>query len=132
MGKEQNFGTMINTNGLDKNPDNINKDGRPTSIRTELKELLQANGTITFDKGSIQSINDDGSVTLKVAESQSLALKLIDWAMSKKGNESIKAIQMIMDQVDGKPIQTNNIGFKEQPLFVDIPVISWANTNPVD
>jgi len=32
-------------------------------------------------------------------------MKLSSWAMSKKGNDSLKAIQMIMEQVDGKPNQ---------------------------
>jgi len=32
-------------------------------------------------------------------------MKLSSWAMSKKGNDSLKAIQMIMEQVDGKPKQ---------------------------
>jgi len=53
----------------------------------------------------VVKINDDGSVVLKLPTQMQLAMKLSSWAMSKKGNDSLKAIQMIMEQVDGKPKQ---------------------------
>tara|TARA_R110001599_G_scaffold334255_1_gene550574 strand:+ start:562 stop:966 length:405 start_codon:yes stop_codon:yes gene_type:complete len=100
-----NFGDKVNTNGLDKNKDNINREGRPVSIRGQIKGLLENEGNLTIQASQIIKTNEDGSVVVKVPTQTQIALKLQGWAMSKKGNDSLKAIQMIMEQVDGKPLQ---------------------------
>jgi len=102
----ENFGDKINTNGLDKNPQNINKKGQPVSIRAQLKDLLEADGNVTIPASQVIKVHDDGSVTLKLPTQMQLAMKLSSWAMSKKGNDSLKAIQMIMETIDGKPSQS--------------------------
>mgnify|MGYP003652141045 CR=1 FL=1 len=94
-----------NTNGFDKNKQNINRDGRPVSIRNQIKELLENEGNLTIQTNQIIKTNEDGSVVVKVPTQTQIALKLQGWAMSKKGNDSLKAIQMIMEQIDGKPLQ---------------------------
>ena len=81
------------------------KGGRPISIKAQLKDLLESEGNLTIPAKQIISINDDGSVVMKVPTQMQLAMKLQSWAMSKKGGDSLKAIQMIMEQVDGKPKQ---------------------------
>jgi len=81
------------------------KGGRPVSIRNQLKDLLEADGNVTMPANQVLKINDDGSVVLKLPTQMQLAMKLSSWAMSKRGNDSLKAIQMIMDQIDGKPLQ---------------------------
>lgn len=111
-----NFGDKLNTNGFDKNPENINKDGRPVSIREQLKDLLEAEGNVTMPANQVVSINDDGSVTLKLPTQMQLAMKLSSWAMSKKGNDSIKAIKMIMEQIEGKPSQKTEHSIKLEQI----------------
>jgi|AntAceMinimDraft_6_1070360.scaffolds.fasta_scaffold07654_3 hypothetical protein len=99
--------------GIDKNigietrfpKNNPTKGGRPVSIRNQLKDLLEAEGNVTMPANQVVKINEDGSVVLKLPTQMQLAMKLSSWAMSKKGNDSLKAIQMIMEQVDGKPNQ---------------------------
>ena len=83
------------------------KGGRPVSIRAQLKDLLEAEGNVTMPASQVVKINDDGSVILKLPTQMQMAMKLSSWAMSKKGNDSLKAIQMIMEQIDGKPVQPN-------------------------
>jgi len=100
-----NFGDKRNASGFDKNPQNINKKGRTISIKAQIKDLLQSEGNITFPASQVAMVNEDGSVTLKLPTQMQLAMKLSSWAMSKKGNDSLKAIQMIMEQIDGKPKQ---------------------------
>jgi len=90
---------------FDKMPENINREGRPVSIRQQLKDLLEAEGNVTMPANQVVKVNEDGSVVLKLPTQMQLAMKLSSWAMSKKGNDSLKAIQMIMEQVDGKPKQ---------------------------
>jgi len=116
-GKESNKGQ-----GFDNNPQNINKNGRPVSIRNQIKELLEKDGEITIPPNQVVKINDDGSITIKLPTQMQMAMKLSSWAMSRKGNDSLKAIQIIMEQIDGKPKQEidNNhkftgmdIGFEE-------------------
>lgn len=113
-GKESNKGK-----GFDANPQNINREGRPVSIRNQLKDLLEAEGNVTMPANQVVKINEDGSVVLKLPTQMQLAMKLSSWAMSKRGNDSLKAIQMIMEQIDGKPkqeveqLQTQTIIFTE-------------------
>lgn len=100
-----NFGNKINTNGFDKNPENINRNGRPASIKQELRNALNTEGKITIKAKNVLEVHSNGDVTIQTTQSETLANKLLDWALSRKGNESLKAIQMIMEQVDGKPKQ---------------------------
>ena len=92
-----------NSNGFANNKENINKEGRPVSIKTQVKDLLESEGNLTVPANQVVTINDDGSVVMKVPTQMQIAMKLQSWAMSKKGGDSLKAIQMIMEQVDGKP-----------------------------
>lgn len=100
----KNLKDKINTNGFDKNPENINKNGRKPSIKKELEKIALMDGIMTLPRSQVISI-DNKEVKIKLPKQDALALKLFSWAMSKKGNDSIKAIQMIMEQFDGKPSQ---------------------------
>jgi len=81
------------------------KGGRKPSIRKQLVELMKKDGQITIPSKQIVNLNDDGSVTMVLPTQMQLAMKLTSWAMSSKGGDSIKSIQMIMEQMDGKPKQ---------------------------
>lgn len=78
------------------------KGGRPVSIKKQLKEILQSNGEMTFEASEVISINEDGSVTIKVPTQMKIAMKITAWAESKKGGDSLKAIEMIMKQFDSE------------------------------
>jgi hypothetical protein len=99
------FGGRRNTNGFDKNPENINKKGRPPSIRKEIVKLLDGDGGLYVPAGSVESINEDGSVIVRIPNPSQFAMKLFQLAM--KGN--LKALQMVLEQVDGKPTQQTNL-----------------------
>lgn len=91
-----------NTNGFDKNPQNIAGKGKSVSIKSYIERILSDNGATQIPKEQVIKVNDDGSVVIKVPTQEALAMKLLAWAMSRKGNDSIKAIQMIMDYFDKK------------------------------
>jgi len=78
------------------------KGGRPVSIKAQVKDLLESEGNLTIPANQVVTINEDGSVVMKVPTQMQIAMKLQSWAMSKKGGDSLKAIQMIMEQIDGK------------------------------
>ena len=52
-------------------------------------------------------VNDEiiKGIEVKIPTATHISNRLIKWAMSKKGNDGLKAIQMIMEQIDGKPLQ---------------------------
>lgn len=85
------------------------KGGRKPSIKRELEKLLETEGVMIFPQEDIIQHNEDGSVTVKVPTSMQMALKLQDWANGNHGGNSIKAIQMIMEQIDGKPKNTHEV-----------------------
>ena len=81
------------------------KGGRPVSIKNQLKDLLESEGNLTITANQVVQIKDSGDIVIKVPTQMQMAMKLSSWAMSKKGNDSLKALQMIMEQIDGKPTQ---------------------------
>lgn len=82
------------------------KGGRKPSIRNRLKELLEHDeGVMTVPKSQVKEIHADGRVSIILPTEHQISMRLVNWAMSKKGNDSLKAIQMIMEQIDGKPTQ---------------------------
>ena len=94
-----------NSNGFDKRPEDAIKGGRKPSIRKQLIEMVGDNGTYTIAAEQILNINKDGSVEVDIPTSERLVLKLMEWVDSDKGSNSLKALQMIMEQIDGKPKQ---------------------------
>ena len=81
------------------------KGGRKPSIKNQLVDLLESEGNLTIQANQAVQIKDSGDVAIKVPTQMQMAMKLSSWAMSKKGNDSLKALQMIMEQIDGKPTQ---------------------------
>jgi len=120
MAKQDNFKGKGKDTRFPKN--DPTKGGRKPSIRNQLKELLEKEGKIKIDPRQVVSIEDDGGVIIKLPTQMQLAMKLQQWALSKKGNDSIKAIQMIMEQIDGKPKQEIDLDNRitEVPLFPDV------------
>ena len=109
----KNFGNKANTNGFDKRPEDTIKGGRKPSIKKQLQELLQANGEITIPKKNVIRVYKNGNVKLKLPTEMQLAMKLNSWALSQRGTDSIKALQLIMEQIDGKgtqPVELNAKG----------------------
>ena len=98
-----------NTGGFHVNPQNINRKGQPPSIKRRLKELLKKEGILTIDKEQVISVNEDGSVSISITTETMLALTLEKWAVSGEGKDSLKAINMIMLQIDGAPHQTTDV-----------------------
>lgn len=112
----ENFGAMANTNGFDKNPENINREGRPISVKEDLKRLLSNNGGILIPASNVLETHDNGDIIISLPKSETLAIKLLEWATSDKGNDSIKAIKMIMEQMEGKPNQKTEVSLHLEPI----------------
>lgn len=108
-GGDKNISGIDNTNGFQKNPQNINRKGRPPSIRKQIRELLGQSGEITIAKEQVITKHRDGSVTIMVPNDLKVAMKLEQWAMSSKEKASLGAIKIMVEQTDGKPDQTSNV-----------------------
>lgn len=88
--------------------------GRKPSIRNQLKELLDKDGSIVIKAKNVVRINEDGSVVIKLPTKQQAAMKVLQWAMSTQGSHSIAALKLLIEQVDGKPDQ--RLVVDEEPL----------------
>ncbi|WP_435134258.1 hypothetical protein [Formosa sp. A9] len=111
-----NFGDKVNTNGFDKRPEDTNKGGRKPSIKNQMIELLESNGEMIIQPENVIKIEDNGSVRIKIATEMQLAMKLNDWAMSKKGSDSLKALQIILETIDGKAKQSVDVTSGNKPI----------------
>ncbi len=100
----ENFKGKQNTNGLDKNPQNIDKSGRGASIKTQIGKLFANDGALTIEAKDVLSINKNGSVTIKLATEEQAAMQYLKWAFSDtpKGADMLHRLQ---EMLDGKPKQ---------------------------
>jgi len=97
----ENFNGKNNSNGFDKRPEDAKLGGRKPSIKNQLEKIAFSDGWLEFDIDDVEILI--GKVRIQVPELDAIALKLWQWAMSNKGNDSLKAIEMIMNHFDGKP-----------------------------
>ena len=102
-----------NTGGFHVNPQNINRKGQQLSIRNQLREILKMDGSMRIEKKHVIAINEDGSVEILMPKKDMVAMKLMQWALSNKGPDSIKAIQLVMEHLEGRPHQSLNISTDE-------------------
>lgn len=112
-GGNKNIKGSDNTGGFQVNPENINKKGRPISIRRQLREILAMDGTLKIKPEHVKKIHDDGSVDILMPKKDMIAMKLMQWAMSSKEGASVRSIQLIMEHLEGKPHQSLNISTDE-------------------
>ncbi len=108
-GGNKNIKPEDGTEGFQKNPQNINKKGRPISIRNQIREILAMDGTMKIKPEHVKKINDNGSVEILMPKKDMVAIKLMQWAMSNKETASVRSIQIIMDHLEGRPAQSLNI-----------------------
>lgn len=101
-------------------PENINRKGRPPSLKGELRKLLNKQGKVTFKKKEVIKVHDNGDVDVKVPEREALMMKLIRIAMSTASN-NVRAIQMVMEHLEGKPTQILEfMEYENKPtIFID-------------
>ena len=97
----KNLGEKANSNGFNKRPEDAKKGGakKGKRVKTVLAELLN-----NPSKKLKDLIPDDLEPT------EAIALELLSIAFSKDVNTNVKlnAIKVIMDRIDGKPIQSIN------------------------
>lgn len=94
-----------NTNGFKQNPENINPNGRPMSIKNQLQELLNNQEGIVIKKDQIIEQLEGGDIMITMPTKKMVAMKLLEWVRSDKGANSLKALQIVIEQIDGKPKQ---------------------------
>ncbi|MFA5234207.1 MAG: hypothetical protein WC390_07390 [Sulfurimonas sp.] len=130
-----NFGDKQNTAGLDKHPENINKNGRPKDFLTALlKEKIDSENNkiiITGEKVEQSEItgkwNKTGEqVTIEVL--MPTKEMIITALLKKAAKQDLKAIDMIFDRVEGKPKQQTEITGKDgkdliPPTITQIEII---------
>ena len=96
-----------NTNGFQKNPQNINKKGTPISIKNQLKELLLNEGELPIPASSlIKEIEKDGIkyYIFKIPTQNALAMRLLSIAMSKN-TSGFNALKLLLETFDGRAVQ---------------------------
>ena len=109
--------------GFDKNPQNINMNGRPktVSFKAEYEELLNKDGKITFSGDTVIDIgtkgNGDRFAVLKLPTKQSLALKFLSIAMSKNESNAMRAIEYLDIKFDGKPTQNIELDINNKQQY---------------
>jgi len=98
------------TNGFDKNPQNINREGRKPSLKKQLEKVALSDGWLTFDIKDVQILED--KIKVKVPKEEAMALKMFQIAMGKNPNAAMNAIKLYLETFDGKANQ--NIRIKSE------------------
>jgi len=116
-----------NSNWLKENKDNINRNWRPISFKAEFEKILNTEWTLKIPKENIHSVNEDWSITIKMAKKDAIVMKALWWAMSNKWSEATKMLIWIMEMFDWKAKQTidqtsklefeNEVSKEEQELI---------------
>lgn len=91
------------------------KNGRKPSIKKQLQELLETGGELKISNKDVVRIETNGDVLVSIPTEMQLAMKLFKIAMKGNNNTTLKAIQMIMEQVDGKPRQSVDVSNSKEP-----------------
>jgi len=96
--------------GFDKNPNNINKNGRPTiSLKKKFGEIYADNEPVIWvEEKSVQTKTVDGNKLFgfKLPPLDSYIVKLAKMANGKNDRVSMDAIKFLWEQFDGKAKQT--------------------------
>lgn len=107
MGNPENLTQHPNfqSNGFEKRPEDTKKGGRPVGIKKELKELLAADGQMVVKASDVVAIRENGDVVVNLTTETRVAYKLLKMTTGN-GTTALRAIQMIMEHLDGKPRQS--------------------------
>lgn len=115
------FGDKRNTNGFDKNPDNINREGRPKKIYTHIKELGYSADDLKACFGELvfYTLNDLDEIIND--ESKPAITRIVAKAVKKSVKSGdMREIKDILEHSIGKPTQMNEHKIVEQtPIFKD-------------
>lgn len=106
MGKEKNFGNKINSAGFDKNPANINREGRPRRIYSIIKEtgFAPEDAIAVFSEFAYYTVKDLEKV--EKDESNPALLRIVAGAISEAYKQkNFPKIKEILEYVIGKPNQ---------------------------
>lgn len=125
MARIDNLGDKANTNGFDKNPQNINKNGAPLSFRSTFKDMIASEAAVIWvDEDQVETRVNEKSKKLQYGISFQGADAIVASVLSiatGKVNDRVKldALKFLWEQIDGKAKQsveleggmTRNIGF---------------------
>ena len=106
--------------GFDVHPENINKKGRPPSIKNQLKEILKKDGKFPISKTLLIKETEDNYI-FKIPTEQALAFRLSAMAVGG-GKDAFKALKLLLETFDGQA---------KQPIEVT-PVMPITGTEIVD
>lgn len=119
MSRKDNFKGKDGTNGFDKRPGDAAKyGGRKPSIKTQLQKVLDSDGTFTIKAKRVIEVKKNGDVVIEVPKAEMIALKLTDWVINGKGSESIRAINMMIEHLEGKAKQEHVIEIENNEVDI--------------
>ena len=111
MGKEKNFGTKRNTNGLKQNPQNRNTQGRPRKLVSDVLTEMKLKGIKPVSIDEIKDIylslvNNTQEDLQEIVNdtNQPMITKIIIQAIVRKG-KGFEVIERMFDRAIGKAIQ---------------------------
>lgn len=115
----ENFKGKENTNGLDKNPDHINKEGRPPSFKTLYKELINEDSEAviwsSIEPEEKQDANGNTLYGFRLTRLEKLLARLDQLASGTNDRVALDAIKFLWEQLDGK--STMKLEMDKVPVF---------------
>lgn len=129
-----------NTNGFDKNPQNINREGQPFSFKSRYRELLNDElGVIWVDERMVQhrtktvGKKEIKQVGFSLSKKDKIIAKFDKLMMSAKNDAvALQAIKFIWEQIDGKANQVVDLqsdGEPVKPLVINFEKLRGLPSN---
>ncbi len=119
--------TIAQRHGFHKNPERINRNGRPKGVTraTIVKKWLDLPETITNPvTGQLEQVTQEDAITLN----------LLRIARTGKGHTAIAAYQALMDSRHGKPVKEIELSDPDNVMGgrVSIPAFRWTDGGIID
>lgn len=105
-------------NGFDKNPQNINKKGRPKKIYTILKESGYSADDINTAFGELVWMTKDELTKLQKDKSKPIITGIISGALLEAyKDKNYTKVKEIIEQVVGRPKQGHDLNVVSEPII---------------
>lgn len=102
--------------------------GRKPSIKREIQKLLSGDGSFRIPLDQVTEFNEaEGFISIKIPRQEALAMRYLQFAMSNSPEHAMRAIEKLMDHLDGRAKQSLTIDSWGDVEATTVPLSDWSD-----